>query len=316
MILITGGLGSIGSHTAAALLDLGESVLLTAHRSTRLPDFLAGQPTDRLAVEQVDITDADALLDLGSRHEITGIVHLAAAPYDLPDPVAYLRADSVGLLNVLDAARKWGVRRFAHASTIGVYAGCEQLPFTEDSPLPVVAPHQIPVFKKTAESYTALVGDSAGFDPISLRIGTIWGPIGVPDNPFTPLPRLLTAAVWGEDPDLTPPRPAARADDVTDLCYVKDCGRAIALLMITEQLPHRIYNVSSGQPARIGDVVAAINDAVPQAGITLPAGSDPAKPPQAYLDITRLRTDTGFTPEYDIERSVADYARWVSAHER
>ena len=48
MILITGGLGSIGSHTARALLDLGEPVVLTAHRSTQLPEFLAGEPGGRV----------------------------------------------------------------------------------------------------------------------------------------------------------------------------------------------------------------------------------------------------------------------------
>ena len=51
---------------------------------------------------------------------------------------------------------------------------------------------------------------------MSLRIGTIWGPLGPPDNPFFALPRLLSAAVRGEDPDLTPPRPAAYAEDATD----------------------------------------------------------------------------------------------------
>jgi UDP-glucose 4-epimerase len=51
MILITGGLGSIGSHTARALLDLGESVVLTAHRSTQLPDHLADELGGRVVVE-------------------------------------------------------------------------------------------------------------------------------------------------------------------------------------------------------------------------------------------------------------------------
>ena len=51
MILITGGLGSIGSHTARALLDLGESVVLTAHRSTRLPEYLADEPGGRVVVD-------------------------------------------------------------------------------------------------------------------------------------------------------------------------------------------------------------------------------------------------------------------------
>jgi UDP-glucose 4-epimerase len=316
VILVTGGLGSIGSHTARALLDLGESVVLTAHRSTRLPEFLADEAGGRVVVEPLDTTDEAAFLDIGKLHEITGIVHLAAARYDLPDPVEYLRADTLGLLNALKAATVWGVRRFSVASTIGVYAGVDEAPWREDVPLPVMAPHQIPVFKKTAELFATLTGDSAGFEAVSLRIGTIWGPLGPPDNPFTPLPRLLSAAVWGEDPDLSPPRPPAYAEDGTDLCYVKDCGRAIALLMLAERLNHRTYNVSSGRLVRYGEVAAAINALVPGANIRLAEGRDPGRPPDNYLDITRLQDDTGYQPDYDVERTVSDYADWLRRHDR
>jgi UDP-glucose 4-epimerase len=316
VILVTGGLGSIGSHTARALLDLGESVVVTAHRATRPPEYLAGETGGRVVVEPLDTTDGGAFLDIGKRHRITGIVHLAAAPYNLPDPVAYLRADTLGLLNALEAARAWGVRRFSFASSIAVYAGVGGGPLREDAPLPVVAAHQIQVFKKAAELFAALAGDSAGFDTVSLRIGTVWGPLGVPDNPFTPLPRLLHAAVRGEDPDLTPPRPAAYAEDVTNLCYVKDCGRAIALLMRADRLNHRVYNVSSGRLVRYGEVVDAINAAVPGANLTLPAGRNPDRPPDHHLDTTRLRADTGFHPEYDVERAVPDYVDWLRKHDR
>jgi UDP-glucose 4-epimerase len=153
-----------------------------------------------------------------------------------------------------------------------VYAGVDEVPWREDAALPVVAPHQIPVFKRTAELFAALAGDSAGFETVSLRIGTVWGPLGLPDNPFFALPRLLSAAVWGEDADLTPPRPPAYAEDATDLCYVKDCGRAIALLMLAEHLNYRIYNVSSGRLVRYSEAVAMINATVPGADIVLPTG--------------------------------------------
>jgi UDP-glucose 4-epimerase len=315
MILITGGLGSIGSHTARAVLDLGESVVLTAHRSTQLPEYLAGEPSGRVVVEPLDTADEAAFLDIGKRHEITGIVHLAAGRYDLPDPVEYLRADTLGLLNALKAATVWGVRRFSVASTIGVYAGVDEVPWREDSPLPVVTGHQIFAFKKTAELFAALAGGSAGFETVSLRIGTIWGPLGLPDSPFFALPRLVSAAVWGEDPDLTPPRPPAYAGDGGDLCYVKDCGRAIALLMLAERLNHGTYNVSTGRLVRSSEVVAAINAAVPGAGITLPEGRSPGRPPDNYLDTTRLREDTGFRPEYDVERAVPDYVDWLRRHD-
>jgi UDP-glucose 4-epimerase len=316
MILVTGGLGSIGSHTARALLDLGESVVLTAHRSTALPEFLAGEPDGRVVVEPLDATDGATFLDIGKRHEITGIVHLAAGRFDLPDPVEYLRAETRGLLNALEAATVWGVRRFSVASSIGVYAGVDEVPLREDVPLPVLAGHQIHVLKKTAELCATLIGDSAGFDAVSLRIGTIWGPLGLPDSPFFALPRLLSAAVWGEDPDLTPPRPPAYADDAGDLCYVKDCGRAIALLMLAERLNHSIYNVSTGRLVRSSEVVAAINAAVPGANITLPEGRNPDRPADDYLDTTRLRADTGFRPEYDVERGVPDYVDWLRGHDR
>jgi UDP-glucose 4-epimerase len=179
----------------------------------------------------------------------------------------------------------------------------------------VLAPHQILVVKKTAELFATLVGGSAGFDVVNLRIGTVWGPLGVPDNPFTPLPRLLSAAVRGEDPDLTPPRPPAYAEDATDLCYVKDCGRAIALLMLAERLNHSTYNVSSGRLVGFGEVVAAINAAVPGADVALPQGRNPDRPPDNHLDIARLQADTGFRPEYDVERAVPDYVDWLKGHE-
>ncbi|MDN3353015.1 NAD(P)-dependent oxidoreductase [Actinomadura sp. DC4] len=315
MILVIGGLGSIGSHTARALLDLGESVVVTAHRSSGLPEHLAAEP-GRIVVEPLDTNDREAVLDIGRRHEITGIVHLAAARHDLPDPIEYLRTDTSGLLNVLEAARAWGVRRCAVASTIAVYAGVDEVPWREDAALPVVAPHQIPVFKRTAELFAALAGDSAGFETVSLRIGTIWGPLGLPDNPFFALPRLLSAAVWGEDADLTPPRPPAYAQDATDLCYVKDCGRAIALLMVAEHLNHRVYNISSGRLVPYSEVVAVINATVPGAGIVLPEGRDPGRPTDNHLDIGRLRQDTGFEPEYNVERAVPDYTDWLRRHDR
>jgi UDP-glucose 4-epimerase len=270
----------------------------------------------RVVVEPLDTTDEAAFLDIGKRHEITGIVHLAAARYDLPDPVEYFRVETRGLLNALKAATIWGVRRFSVASSIGVYAGTAEVPWREEAALPTVAGHQIHAFKKTAELLAAVAGDSAGFEAVSLRIGTIWGPLGLPDSPFFPLPRLLSAAVWDEDPDLIPPRPPAYADDSTDLCYVKDCGRAIALLMLSEQLNHRTYNISTGRLVRYGEVVAAINAAVPGANITLPEGRNPDRPPDNYLDTTRLRADTGFRPKYDVEHAVPDYVDWLQHHDR
>ena len=133
-ILVTGGLGFIGSHTARALLDLGESCVLTRHRADGPPDFLAGE---RIAVEPLDCADEAAFRELGERHEITGIVHLAATPTGVLDPIDTLAVNAQGVLNALRAAREWEVRRISLASTLGGYLGVDEHPVREDVPLPV-----------------------------------------------------------------------------------------------------------------------------------------------------------------------------------
>lgn len=308
-ILVTGGSGSIGAHTALALADLGEQVVVTRHRRAAPPSFLEG----RVAVEPADVADLDALRGVGDRHEITGIVHLAAVALEEPDPVAFMRRNAAMLLNVLEVARAWQVRRFAVASSIGVYIGTPGPRWHEDLALaPATAPNSILAFKKAAEAIAPQVLEGTGVEPVVLRIGTIWGPLGLPDSPFFPIPRLISATLRGEDPDLTPPRPPGFAGDGGDRCYVKDCGRAIALLMTAATLRHDTYNVSSGRPVANHEFVAAVNAAIPGAQASLRPGRDPGAPADdPYLDIGRLARETGFEPAFDVAAGVADYIAWL-----
>ncbi|GGT27283.1 NAD-dependent epimerase/dehydratase family protein [Nonomuraea spiralis] len=318
MILITGGLGFIGTHTARALLDLGESVVLVQRRAPEVTAPLAGQADGRLVVEQADLTDRAALLGLGDRHKITGIVHLAGSvpwPPGADEPVEGVRKSVAGLLNVFHAAAEWQVSRLGLASTIGVYGGVEApSPLAEDLPLPMTAHHPIPTFKKIGELVAGHLAGATGLDVVNLRIGAIWGPLGHPRSPFFVLPQLVHAAVRGEVPDLTSPAWGANAEDGGDLCYVKDCGRAIALLQVADRLRHRTYNVAGGRMTTNGEVAEAIGRAVPGARVELREGRDPAGPGRdLHLDITRLREDTGFEPAYDTASGIADYVSWLRA---
>jgi UDP-glucose 4-epimerase len=99
---------------------------------------------------------------------------------------------------------------------------------------------------------------------------------------------------------------------------VKDCGRAIALLQLADRLSHRTYNIASGRLTSYPDLAAAIKKTIPGARTGLPDGRDPNGPDSdVYLDLSRIRQDTGYQPEFDTERSVADHAGWLRAgHER
>ena len=321
MIVVTGGLGFIGTHTTRALLDMGESCVLVQRRDPVLPGDLAGEAGRRVFAEQADVADLAALQEIGARHRITGIVHLAGSvpwPPGAEPPVAGARNALGSLLNVLQAAGDWQVPRVGIASTIGVYGGAAaQGPLREDVPLPMTAGHAIPAFKKIGELLADYLAGATGLEIISYRISP-WGPGGNPMSPFTAAPQLVHAAARGTTPDFSPLRSPAYADDGFDMCYVKDGATAIARLQLAPRLSHRTYNIASGKVLTNRDVAAAVRKLVPDARVELPEGRSPAGSGQGIcLDISRLREDTGYQPAYDTERAVADYIAWLrDGHER
>jgi nucleoside-diphosphate-sugar epimerase len=306
MILVTGGLGMIGAHTARALVDGGQQVVVTAHHRTDVPSFLAG----RVTVESLDTTDRDAFLALADRHDISDIVHLAGS---IPgeDPVGFFRADLTGLLNALEAARAWRVRRFAVASSVGVYAGRTEIALHEELALPTMRlPHLIVAFKKTVEPLTTHSLEGSDVQPVLLRIGSVWGPLMDPETPFNPIPPYVSAVLRGETPK------PLHADDGGDSCYASDAGRAIALLMTTETLRHDTYNVSRGRPATNRELVDALQTVIPGRQLDLLPGRRGGPGNDPYLDITRLTSDTGFVPRFDVATAVADYVAWRADNPR
>ena len=306
MILVTGGLGFIGSHATRALLDVGERCLLVQRRPAP-PDGVPGR-----LVEQVDLADRESLLALGRHHRVTGIVHLAGSvpwPPGAHPPVEGARYAIGSLLNVVQAAHEWAVPRLTVASTIGVYGGVGATsPLTEDLPLPMTSGHVIPAFKKIGELLTDHLSGALGVEIVNLRIGAIWGPGGRSVSPFFPAPQWVHAVAGG-----TRAGPAY-ADNGADMLYAKDCGRAVALLQVAPALHHRTYNVSSGRLTTNRELAAAIASVVPEAEIPVLDGRDPDGPDSdVYLDARRLRQDTGFRPAYDTERAVAEYVDWLRA---
>ncbi|GAB2585233.1 NAD-dependent epimerase [Paractinoplanes abujensis] len=310
MILVTGGAGFIGSHTVRALAEAGQESVLLQRRTADVPAHLAGLPVHAV---QADVADLDALLGVGKQHPITGIVHLAMS---LPGPERGIDAVDVaartlqGHLNIARAAQAWGVHRIVTASTIGVYNLALTGALTEDMPLPVGYTHAVPTFKKIFELLDGHLSAVTDVSIVNARISAIWGPGGHLPDPFFPTSVLVNAAAQRSEPDLSTFPAPPQAEDALDLLYVRDAGRALALLQLTEHLRHTTYNVASGHATSNAEVVTALRSVEPSFRAELPSAGDR---PRTWLDITRLREDTGFEPRYDTAAAAADYVAWLRA---
>ena len=83
---------------------------------------------------------------------------------------------------------------------------------------------------------------------------------------------------------------------------------------MAEKLSHRIYNIVSESPTTYGEFVDAVKSAVPDVQVNLQLGRNPRYRPNAYMDITRIKEEVGYRPQYDIKRGVEEYIDWLRTH--
>jgi UDP-glucose 4-epimerase len=312
MQLITGGMGFIGLHTARAILDAGDDVVLTMWHTRREPDFIQPYLGNRAKVEVVDVVDKNALIEAGKKHNVDGIVHLAVPGLGALTPAEDFKTNMEGLLNILQVAEELKVKRLSIASSTAVYSGLGAGPYTEDDRLPMQSGNPTEAFKKAFEILGLHYADRASMDVVMLRIAGIWGPLY---HSMANLPSRLThAAVKGTDPNLAGGRGGVPyAEDTGDLCYVKDCAQGIQRVHLAENLPGRIYNVGGGRATSWGDLLGAVQAAVPGFKVELKPGKGPGHKENAYLSLEKTTKDTSYKPAWSLNDAVKDYADWLKA---
>lgn len=313
MILVTGGMGFIGLHTAAALADAGEDVVVTRFRRSRAAEFLDHHlDSGRVRVEPMDISDPFSVMEVAARNEVDGIVHLAVPALGGLALGRELDTNLGGLRNVLEVARALGAGRLTIASSVAVYAGGPAGPWKEDDPLPASSPSPTSAFKKAEEIIALHYADRTGLDVACVRIGVVYGPLY---HSMSNLPsRLVHTAV--RPGAALPERPAVPGTrvDLADLIYVRDCAAGLRQVHLAPERPHRVYNLGGGRCVADDEVVGAVEKAVPGWARPEPAADRVTGGSNRYMDIARI-AGLGFSPRYDIADGIADYVDWVRTHE-
>ncbi|MFQ5681680.1 MAG: NAD-dependent epimerase/dehydratase family protein [Candidatus Binatia bacterium] len=313
MIMITGGLGFLGVNLAKLLCDRGESVLLTSNRKSEVPPLLVPFVNKSLKVTPLDITSLENVSQTIREFGVKSIVHAAIRSEKGNTPLFQaMEVNITGTINVLEAAHRAAIKRVIFISSEAVYQGMpDTTPFKEEEKLFITSDRFIPGTKKAGEIICLMYGKEHGLEVISVRLSRLYGPLyqGIRNLPGL----MLANAVNGIPTALEQYDPA----EAHDFIYVKDAARGLVLLLKAPMLHHRIYNVGFGSLVSISQFADAIGRILPEAAIQLGDKSGPltsTKTPMdinASLDISRIREETGFVPEYDAYRGVEHYINWA-----
>jgi UDP-glucose 4-epimerase len=315
-ILVTGGTGVIGAWVIPKLLEKGiVPVVLDIRDDFSLMPELAG----KVELIQADVTDGTAIAAAVKQADVECIVHLAA--FIDPDmgtlPYQSFRINTLGTVNILEAARLAKVRRVVAASSRAVYGGLAKRP--GDAGYRAVGEAEIKnpvsaydVTKYASELMGKLYRDAHGIEYAALRFAGIYGPGKQARHGKMSLRSWLVEEPFAGRSISIP----QGGDQVDDMIYVADVANGVVLAALASKLNHEAYNIASGVGQTLRDFAAAVRAALPEAEISIGPGENPMELAVNYaaiFDISRAREELGFAPKFDLIAGVQDYVDRIRA---
>lgn len=302
-ILVTGGAGYIGSHTAHYLLQRGHDVQVLDDLSKGYENNV---PPGRLA--RMSLHDRDGLARLFSSSEFDAVIHFAAfiaVGESMRNPEVYFHNNVGGTVSLLDAMATAGVRRLVFSSTAAVYGTPEEVPITEETPKNAVNPYG--ESKLMVERILHWLDRCSGLRFVALRYFNACGSIpefglGEEHEPETHLIPLILRAirtgeplhVFGDDYD-TPDGTCIR-----DYVHVLDLAsaHAAALTYLLEGGASEAFNCGTGQGFSVLEVIRSAERVT---GRKVPFQISPRRagdPPSLVAESSKLKKTLGWTPVF------------------
>lgn len=295
LALVTGGAGFIGSHLADALLAAGWAVRV-------LDDFSSGREEnlrhlqDRIEVVRGDFAEPDVVAR--SVRDVEVVFHQGAVPSvprSVAEPVRTNRANVVGTLGVLEAARQAGVRRVVYAASSSAYGDTEVLPKVESMAPNPRSPYALQ--KYAGEVYCRLYHELYGLETVALRYFNVFGPRQDPKSEYAAVvPRFATACLRRE-----PAQIHGDGEQSRDFTFVADTVRANLLAAEAKDAPGHVINVAGGRRISLNELYATLQRIT---GSTVPATHGPPRAgdvKHSLADLSRARTLLGFEPRVSLE---------------
>ncbi|MEM0909096.1 MAG: NAD(P)-dependent oxidoreductase [Pseudomonadota bacterium] len=315
--VVFGGAGFVGLNLIEALLLKGKHVRCVD--KTALPaaaEAAFSQLPGTLEMVTCDVTiPADVAHTLqGATDVFYGAAVTAGDARDSQMPETVLDVNLMGLLTVLRQARDHNVRRLINLSSTAAYGASAFGPDVLTEDLPAEPSTLYAVTKFASERVTSRMASLWSLDAVSVRLSGVFGrwerQTDVRDTP-SPQHQLISAAQSG-----TPVVLSRR--DARDWTYATDIAHALVGLMDAERLNHSLYNVSCGVSSSVLDFGEALKTQFE--GFQCRTATPSEEPTinlygmqeRGILSIERLKEDTGFTPEFDVDNAAKDYVSWLA----
>lgn len=298
LALVTGGAGFIGSHLVDALLAAGWSVRV-------LDDFSSGREENlRHVADRIEVMRGDFAEPAITARAVQGVAvvfHQGAVPSvprSVAEPVRTNRANVVGTLGVLEAARQAGVRRVVYAASSSAYGDTEVLPKVESMPANPRSPYALQ--KYAGEVYCRLYHELYGLETVALRYFNVFGPRQDPKSEYAAVvPRFATACLRRE-----PAQIHGDGEQSRDFTFVADTVRANLLAAEAKDAPGHVINVAGGRRISLNELYATLQKIT---GSTVPAVHGPPRAgdvKHSLADLGRARKLLGFEPQVPLEEGL------------
>ena len=298
--LVTGGAGFIGSHLVERLLTDGHQVRVVDNFSTGKRENLEPLVCKALEVVVADVRHGWELRDVAAGCEV--IFHEAAivsVPYSVDHPQETHDVNLQGTLNVLEAARQAKSRRVVFASSAAVYGDAPGLPKHEGMLPTPISPYGLE--KLTSEHYLSIFTRLYGVETVSLRYFNVFGPRQDPSSAYSGVISIFVDRARRRAPVTI----FGDGSAYRDFVYVTDVVAANMLAATKPGVSGRTYNVARGEKTTLKDLVRIVGDRVGQPLEVLHAAPRAGDITESLADITRARSELGFTPAVPVNEGLA-----------
>ena len=305
--LVTGGAGFIGSNLCEALLKAGCRVRCLDDLSTGKQanvDLFLGRPGYEFI--RGDIRELETCLSACQGVEY--VLHQAAwgsVPRSIEMPLFYCANNIQGTLNMMEAARQNGVKRFVYASSSSVYGDEPNLPKTEGREGNLLSPYALT--KRCDEEWAAQYTRHYGLFTIGLRYFNVFGRRQDPDGPYAAvIPKFIKSLLKGE-------RPVIHGDgrQSRDFTYIENVIEAnLKACLAPDEAAGQVFNIAYGEREYLIDIYHALTRVLQIETEPVFGPERPGDIRHSNADISKARRLFGYAPDYDFAKGLAEAIQW------